>query len=1000
MENQIKLQQINQIIQSGKYLENKKMILGCLGDRETRYYFLSQLQKKKFDDLREIRFLLEELVKDERPFELFNILEKSISEKNDLFIIEFLQKYYEQLTGKLREEIFQGRFLRIVQETLKKYPKTVDGVYSLVKGVLALRQNEYKKLETKLSYSREKELVSELLEKIFTIYRAQKEAEKLKNIITLIDKHFNLVGDDGRLVMYTPNNIFKILKDYVDIDFKNNFKETINFIIEQYSQEWKRYDKEIAYKGWELMGGGISQFGDQFSIRDRHFISYTLQPALNKYYEEDKDRAWKFIIDNCINRTIEEVSKEKPDFLNRSTLGILFKEYKSGKYKKEAFKILSDFIKMQKGIPFKADLIFQALKGSKISDKDKWALIEVSLNAYDQIPINIFVEQITTDLVLKAHQKAAEALQEWVENSEYIKQQGRIGRLYLIGNIAKLLEQELTVDFSITLLKNYLSSDAFKNDLDRFNTFKVGRQIARVIHNKPDEGLSILSDIYEDPAFTVNQQIALTGSIGDIEDSNIDLLIKVYKEFLLPILNNLEKDITTIEKRFSYKQARENIVQFANKLAKAKRIKEALDIVRIFVNDSDPCTPEKVDQEDPEGKYDEHKKIEQGEDTRAITTVRGWCAWVLTNCPVLSGRDYIEEIIDLTEKLTQDKNYYVQWRSCYPLSQLVRNRLAVMPENKEELFFNKDKEKALNMAKRVENIAFNFLERISELNPKPKDVLMKALLRVFDHMRSLNQNDASKFIKSVANCGEEVITEAVPLFIYFAEFRAKSFKAWKWKIPGLYDDLETFDNKEFKKILKEAMLRTSKTKSAFAWHFQGLVKESVPDKTDIKNAVKYSEVFKISNQYLNILADSYDHQTFKNIYYFIQENISERFEECYKLWWKCLEKEKPVIKKLVKEGKVYEASWWPFYHNSEILMIVKQKDGNKEFLDSFEFLLDYPKEANIGDIGTVLKPLQALPSEYNERIEKIFDKLIDRNPNYYDTKEAWKKTKESEIKKS
>lgn len=985
-----KIHQINKITDSGKYLENKKMILGFLGDREARYYFLCKLPKK-FDDLREIRFLLEELVKDERPFELFNILKKSISEKNNLFIIEFLQKYYEQLTEKLREEVFQGRFLMIVQEILKKYPKTVDGVYSLVKRVLALRQNEYKKLETKRSYSREKELISELLEKIFTIYRAQKEAEKLKNIITLIDKHFNLIGDDGRSVMYTPNNIFKILKYYIDIDFKNHFKETINLIIEQYSQEWKRYDKEIAYKGWEEMGGGISQFADQFSIRDRHFISYTLQPALNKYYEKDKGRAWKFIIDNCINRTIEEVSKEKPDFLNRSALGILFKEYESGQYKEEAFEILSDFIKMRKGIPFKADLVFQALKGSKISDKDKWALIKVSLNAYDQLPINIFVEHITTDLVLENHRKATKAILKWVKNPEYIKRQSRRGRFYLIGNVAKLLGQELTVDFSITLLKNYLSSDAFKNDLDRFDAFKVGRQIARVIQNKPDKGLSILSDIYEDHAFTVNQQIAITGSIEDIEDSNIEMLIKVYNEFLLPILNNLEKDITTIEKKFSYKQARENIVQFANKLAKAKRIKEALDIVRIFVNDSDPCTPEKVDPQDPEGKYDEHKKIEQGEDTRAITTVRGWCAWVLTNCPVLSGRDYIEEIIDLTEKLTQDKNYYVQWRSCYPLSQLARNRLAVMPENKEELFFNKDKEKALNMAKRVENIAFNFLERISELDQKPKDVLMKALLRVFYRMRSLNQNDASKFIKAVANCGEEVIAEAVPLFIYFTEFRAKNFKARKWQIPGLYDDLEDFDSKEFKQILKEAMLRTSKTKSASAWHFRKLVKESVPDKTDIKNAVKYSEAFKISNQYLNILADSYDHQTFNNIYYFIQENISERFEECYKLWRKCLEKEKPVIKKLVKEEKVYEASWWPFDHNGEILMIVKEKGSNKEFLDSFEFLLDYPKEANIGDMGNVLEALQSLPSEYNERTEKIFDKLIDRNPNYYDTKEAWNK---------
>lgn len=1004
MDTQLKLQRINQIIESREYLQNKDTILNFLKNRELKFYFLNKLPKK-FDDLQEIKFLLEEIVKDERLFNLFKILEGSISGENNQFIISFVQKHYQELEGRFGDNMFQEESLRVVQKIIGQYPDTVDSVLALVRQILTLRGNKYKEFESKRDHNEEKQLISKILEKVFAIYQEQRENSKVKEIITLIDKHFNLVGDEGNFSFYTPNNIFGILKKYIDENFENRFQEIVNLIVEQYSQERKRFinrhKRGSDYDGWEWIGGGISQSGDQFSVSDRHFVSYILQPTLEKYHERAKDKAWKFIIDDCITRTKEEVSKNRPDFLNRSALGILLKEYESGLHKQEAFEILSDFVKMRKGILFKADLIFQALKVLKISDKDKWALIEVSLDVYNRRPINIFVEQITTDLAVKGYQKAASVLQEWAKDPEYIKQQGGLGKFNIIGNISKLLSEESTIDDGIKILKDYLSSDAFKNDLDRFDTFQVGRLIARAIQNKPEEGLSILPDIYRDPVLTINQQIVLTSSIRDIEDSKVEMLKKIYREFLLPALEGLGKDIEKIEKKFSYKHARENIVEFANKLAKAKEVDKTLEIIRIFINDSDPCTPGKIDPDDPKGEFDYHKKIINSEDTNIITTVRSWCAWVLTNCAVLEGRAYIEEIINLTEKLIQDKNYYVQLMSCHPLSQLARNRLAVMPENKEELFFNKNKEKALKMAKRVENIAFYLLEEFSKLKPKPRDVLMNALLKVFDRMKSLNQKDTLRFIQAVAECGEETISEAAPLFIFFAEFRKDSFQDWKWKLPGLFDDLKAFDDAEFKKILEKVMLKTSKTRSAFAWHFWKLVKESVPDKADIKNVVKYNEAFEIAMRYFDIVIGVYDHPTFEHIYRFVQDNVNQRFKQCYKLWEKCLKKERPVIIKLAKESKVYEASWWPFNYNDEILMIVKQKSGDEEFLNSLEFLLDYPKEANIGDISKIVEILQTLSGGYNQRIEKIFDKLIDRNPAFYDTKEAWKKAKKTnQTKKS
>lgn len=976
MKKEKRIQQINQIIESKKYLQNKGMILDFLKDRELRYYFLNKLPKK-FDDLRKIRFLLEELVKDERPYELFKVLEESINEKNNLFIVEFLERYYEQLEEKLREGLFQEESLVIAQKILSQYPDNVNEIFNFIKGVLTVRGEEYKKFKTKREHRREKELISQLLEKKFSLYKEKKENQKIKKIITLIDKHFNLVGDDGEFVMYTPNNIFKILKDYIDIDSKNNFKKVVNLIIEQ---ENLGYKEGHQFNGWELMGGGISQSGDQFSINDRHFISYALQPALENHYEIDKDKAWKFIAENCISRTKEEVSKERPDFLNRSVISILLKEYESGVHKQEAFEILSDFIKMPKGIPHKADLIFQVLKELKINDEDKWVLIEVSLDTYNRLPINVFVEQITTELAVKGYQKATDTLQEWAKNPQYLKQQGGLGEFNIIGNISKLLSEELTVNEGIKLLKDYLSSDAFKNDLDRFDAFEVGRDIARAIQNKPNEGLSILFDIYKNPVLTINQQTALTSSIRDIDKSRAELLVKIYREFLLPILKDLGNDITNIGKKISHKHARENIVEFANKLAKAKKFDETLEIIRIFINDSDPCTPSKVDPEDPKGKFDYHKKIIDGEDTNIMTTVRGHVCWVLHQFAVLGGRKYIPEIVNLVDQLHEDPNYYVRQQVCFPLLELARVRHTVLPHNHSERFLPKE------IADEIERIAFDML--INKENQKLMAV-MKSLTRVFSYIRSLDEKRAFKVVNILRNCGfDEVISESAPIFIFFAEFRKEAFKDPQWEYLGKYNDYK------FKKLLED-LLREGSTdmKNSLAWHLWKLTKEAVPDKADIKNIVKYTSAFKISHRYLNILADSYDPKTFTNIYNFIQDNINKRFEECYRLWEKCLKKEKPVLEKLTKEGKVHKIYWWPFHDNGEILTLIKEKGRIKELLDSFEFLLGYPKEVNVGDIRGAVKILEELPQEYRDRVNKIFDKLVVRNPSFYDIREKWKKNK-------
>lgn len=922
-------------------------------------------------------------------FSLFKIFENNLhTGENKKYILQFFKNNISEARRFYQHDFFDVDVVKITKQILTqdKRGRYLEDAFEIIKELITERRDNIFYLKVQQDSSWERGEIAKLLKEV-----DEKASAELKDkIYKLIVDTFNLIKDEGEFSHYTPREIFEILKGWLVNDFKNRLKAIANRLISQYQKLYGKHKGKEVFRGWELSGGGTSFWGHDYRVQDRHFILFALKPTLEDYYKGNPQKAWQFIKEDFITPT-EEVSKKRPDFLNRASIPIILERYKNQneKISKEAFEILKEFILSRRGIPHKSDLIYQAIREDFPDDK-KWELLRVSIEKY-KLPVNPFAEQIALELAKKGKQEAKNVLKEWIRNPDYYS-----SRIFE-RNVAGIISQFLDFSFNegVEMFKDFITQDYFIKGFDLSETFEISHLLNKILNKNFKTGLEILNTLSRKPELSDNEQIVLFSGLNyKIEGRQVDegTLSKIYSKFLDPFLGSFDNDVERIEQKITRSQSREEIVEFASVLAKHQKISEAMRILRIFINDSDPCTPEKVNSKDLEGKYDEHRKIEQGEDTHAIITVRGRCAWELMNFVVPTGRKYIEEIIDLTEKLTKDKNYYVQLMSCFPLSQLARNRLTVMPENKKELFFNKDIKKALEMAKKVEKIAFRLLEKFSKLDFKPRDVLMNALFRVFDDIRGLNQENADRLLKEIAKCGEKVISEAAPLFIYFAEFRQKDFKDWKLQLSGLYDDLEDFDNKPFQQILENILKRGSpEINSKFAWHFWKLVKESVPDKTDIKNVVKYNKAFEISNRYLNVLVESYDHQTFENVYYFIQENIDQCFKECYKLWQKCLEKEKVVIKGLVKEGKVYEASWWPFYHNGEILMIVKQKGSDREFLESLEFLLDYPKEANVGDMGNVLEALQDLPTEYDDRVEEVFNKLIERNPHYYKTKENWKK---------
>jgi len=980
--------------------------------------FLLDYLKNKFRNLHLSDFdeLWKATVKRLYAFSMLQIFEKNCNSlRNDKYILDFLIQNYQQLESPVSDTFNQEFALDLAKKIIDKRRKQLtEKAFQLVKAVLNLRKDSYKNLQTKRNFERERDLIAKLLYQVFEFYTKTNQKKKINFIIELIDKHFDLISDDGKFVLYTPHEIFWTLRDYILLDFHKNFFEVVDLIKKQYQDRYRG-----KFKGWDLIGGGISQSGNKFTLTDRHFITYTLSPALIKLYHQDKEKCWQFINERCIARKPSQIGitpGKKPDFLNRATIPILIKEYREGKYGHDAFMILSDFIRM-KGIPSKSDLIFQTLDSDEFSNRQKWQLVKVSLSKYKGLPKNVFVKKIVSRMAAKGNLKAIKILEAWSTNQDFSKTLFA-GELDIPDLVSKLLENSPdSIQFrkGVSILKTYFDSSYFKDKKDVFDVHNDAQVLAKLLRKDFRSGLEILEDAYKSRNLTTNQQILICSSIYKISDQKTDLL-KIYKKFVKPKLIELLKqkiedlddleDLTdekykeTIEEKFTDRHAREYLVQFAEKLAKTKCFKETLWLIKTFIHDSDPPKDGRNYDDDPNGKFNEHIKIERGEDPRFIRTNRGWCAWVLDKFNRLEGRDYIEKIIPLVEKLADDPNHYVRLQAIVPLMGLVRIRHTHMPDNKKERFI------PLDLAEKVENLAFKMLKDRKNWS---LFAAMKRLAMLFSYMRSLTTREAQEALKiflektsfpenkdkkdrsrelllsKKAKLYDEVIKEIMALLVYYAEFRKKHFKEKKFKyiFEGKWEEIKSFGNSWFKHKLEELIQKGSPTiRASIAWHFWRLPQEP---------KAPFKKMFGIAVKYLKLLTNQYDHEAFKNIYRFIEDNIDKEPQKCLYLWKKCIETESVYFKQNWSKTELQQMSWWPFFYNGKILVKIYDHEGIEEFLKWFEILLDYPKQVRIAyDLDTAVEQLiQIRDEEYKRKIKKLLKKLVQRNLKYHEVKQKY-----------
>ena len=312
------------------------------------------------------------------------------------------------------------------------------------------------------------------------------------------------------------------------------------------------------------------------------------------------------------------------------------------------------------------------------------------------------------------------------------------------------------------------------------------------------------SQVYDRKTYTA----ILNKQIKDADET--DLLLRYLKHQLA----NKKKDAYEFVKAvteeagsidwLSNKEARENLVLYAQGLAEEGQIDEAHWVIRQLHNDPDPDPAGQNTPDDPSGQYNHHLRILNGEEDCGITTVRGHLCWLIARVIVQNKPELYEELIDILDRYLSEENLYIRTQALIPLSELTARIRAT--KNQDGTPF----EWSQSGRDRVRVLAFRTLTQNAQYAR-----VLQILFHVFEHMRGLTESEAKTVLNTfLATQADYILHDVAVLVIYFALFREHDFK-----------EDPPFEARDFVELLKQQIsLGKPSMRSSLAWHFWNCLK--------------------------------------------------------------------------------------------------------------------------------------------------------------------------------
>lgn len=253
-------------------------------------------------------------------------------------------------------------------------------------------------------------------------------------------------------------------------------------------------------------------------------------------------------------------------------------------------------------------------------------------------------------------------------------------------------------------------------------------------------------------------------------------------------------------------EVKENLVHFGTELLAKGLIEDAIWIVKMLHNDSNPNPSGANDLDDPKSEHNYHVRVIKNEDVRNITTVRGHLCWLMSRIIAQNKPEYYTEILEIITRYISEDNLYIRIQATYPLMEFIVRKKAV--RNQDESAFDWKKEER----EQVRKIPLQML-RDNTRYPR----VLEALLHIFDRFRDLNEQEAEEVIRAlIATEQDDVLHDLAALIPYFALFRKNDFP-----------DEGSFNPDTFIEILKNQIVSGRPAmKSSLTWHFWKMLEQN------------------------------------------------------------------------------------------------------------------------------------------------------------------------------
>jgi hypothetical protein len=428
----------------------------------------------------------------------------------------------------------------------------------------------------------------------------------------------------------------------------------------------------------------------------------------------------------------------------------------------------------------------------------------------------------------------------------------------------------------------------------------------------------------------------------EVTNTDVVQLLKQYLRYQLgdkkPEAFQYIKGVTTSEGSIDWltdNGAKENLVSYGEELVSKEQLEDAMWIVRQLHNDPNPTADGSNEPNDPEGKHNYHEMVLRGEDSYAITTVRGHLCWLIMKIVAKNKPEYYTEIIGILTRYLKEDNLYIRVQASYILTELWRRRRAKKNQD-ESVFAWKDEEREY-----IRQLTFDMV-RANSKHPR----VMQALLHIFNTLRDLNEAEAEEMLALFLQTNhDDVLHDLAAFIVYFALLREADSQYYGG----------TFNPEKFIALLKEQIVKGAPSmRGSIAWHLWKILTDKVVPYEAIK---EYLPLF---------LEGEYGREGLTKLGLIFEELAVIAPEDAASLYERAVKSLENYLVNKPKDGYQH----WINGTEQIVPILAKEPKRLLGVISSLKNIALAERQIYIGDASVIFGSYQLVPVERKEEVRK------------------------------